>query len=175
MMRAKSPIYRHEHSPELKELLVPFARRYATLDGFRFREKWSEFVDDHAEVLARESSRLAKEGYAGGSCIDKAYCSARYYYRTRGGDEERSYPPHRRSPVPFSSEMLERLEAHLVESDPAVAPRLQYLDFIRQNAVLAIAEIDRLIAAGAVLTAEAAEQRLRRAYKSRCWRHRRGS
>jgi hypothetical protein len=62
-----------------------------------------------------------------------------------------------------------------VESDPAVAPRLQYLDFIRQNAALSIAEIDRLIAAGAVLTAEAAEQRLRRAYKSRCWRHRRGS
>ena len=38
------------------------------------------------------SSRLADEGYVGGSCIDKAYCSARYYYRTRGGDEERILP-----------------------------------------------------------------------------------
>jgi hypothetical protein len=175
VMRARSPIYRHEHSPELKGVLVPFARRYASLDGHRFREKWSEFVTDHADVLDRESSRLAGEGYAGGSCVDKAYCSARYYYRTRGGEDERSYPSRRRSPVPFSDEMLECLEAHVACSDPAVAPRLLYLDFIRLNAALAVEEVERLVETGTVLTAEAAEQRLRRAYKSRCWRRRRGS
>ncbi len=154
---------------------MPFAKRYATLDGSRFREKWSEFVAENSEVLEREAERLAEEGYAGGSCIDKAYCSARYYYRTRGGEDARGYPPHRQAPVPFSRAILASLEAHVVRSDHAVAPRLHYLAFIRENAALAAAEIDRLLAEGLVHTAEAAEQRLRRAYKSRCWRHRRRS
>ena len=56
------PVFRHDLSDELKSLVVPFARRYATLDGPRFRAQWATFVEENAAVLEREDVRLAAAG-----------------------------------------------------------------------------------------------------------------
>lgn len=165
------PVFRHDLSDELKSLVVPFARRYATLDGPRFRALWAGFIEEHAAVLEREDVRLEGAGRSRGAAA-KAYRSARYYYRNRGGTERR-YPSLRKPAMPLSAALAAAIEAHAATADPSTPPKVLYIAFLKANRVLAADELDVLVRCGEAATAEEAERRLRTLCRNRWWRWRR--
>lgn len=77
-----SSIYRFKFSPEFSTLLNNFAKIHEYDEQKDFKEAWEKWTEYNTDEIEKEENTHIDAGYKG-NILDKAYRSARYYYRKK--------------------------------------------------------------------------------------------
>lgn len=81
-----SNIYRFKLSKQLTDIIERFAIVHRDDDTDDFKEAWSEFCDQNADILDEEHQRLDRIGCKQ-DFHSKIYTSARYYYKNKSNED----------------------------------------------------------------------------------------
>ena len=80
--RKKKPVFRHEFTPAIFEMLKEFTTATNHLDRKSHKQAWTEWVAAHSDTIALEIDRLKQAGYTG-DALDKMFKTCRYYVSKR--------------------------------------------------------------------------------------------
>jgi hypothetical protein len=80
--RKKKPVFRHEFTPAIFEMLKEFTTATNHLDRKSHKKAWTEWVATHNDTIAQEIDRLKQAGYTG-DALDKMFKTCRYYVSKR--------------------------------------------------------------------------------------------
>ena len=101
-------------SDEIAQRFTYFATLHRYDDRKTFKENWNNWIvePDVAEAIAKETASLEQQGYQG-DILDKMFKSVRYYYRKKPAVPQA--PKQRKVYVSISSDILEKIDKHVVE------------------------------------------------------------
>lgn len=128
-------IYRFEFAGDFKAMLRDFANVHRHDSCADFKEAWREWKTELGEIYENEKCRLEELGFAG-DFDKKAFTSARYYFRNKGGNGTRQKETTtRRKYTTLGSEFLRMIDAHIqseIHRD-SFTPAVGYTRFYEEN------------------------------------------
>jgi len=125
-------IFRYKFADEVVEEIHRFAQIHRTDDRHQFKDAWTKWKDDNAQLVQCEVERLTSLNYRG-DVLDKMFKSARYYFRKKG--TEKKEPVSRRVYVSVSKDILLSVDRHIQNSmrREGFTPAKGYDDFCGTN------------------------------------------
>ena len=75
-------IYRYKFTQEFMDHVHTFSKIHQYDDRKVFKEAWIDWKEENESIITEEVSRLKILGYDG-DILDKAFKSARYYFRNK--------------------------------------------------------------------------------------------
>lgn len=106
------PIFRYKFSQSFMDILFPFSKIHQYDDRKKFKEAWTEWIEENADSVEIEVKRLEELDYRG-DMLDKMFKSARYYFRKKQGKKE-SKERHQYTSV--QKELLEAMNEHILKN-----------------------------------------------------------
>jgi hypothetical protein len=175
--------YRFKYSEEFTEPLSYFAKIHQYDDRHIFKEAWTEWTQENAQLIAIETERLITLQYKG-DILDKMFKSARYYYRKKQDpllkklDEDEKKPNADTNKLRgFSHNMLTKMDEHIMKQinshiNPntvvsTISPADAYSDFCQTHGQIIADEIRRFIEPNKKLDSEKISNKFKKTYKNR--------
>ena len=121
-------IFRFKFEETFAEELGVFAKTNKYADREDFKERWELWLEENADIVNTEKTRLETIGYTG-NVYEKMYKSARYYFRKKGAPNE---PRERRAYFTADKELLERIDQFL-ENIRDKSPKEGFASFCEDN------------------------------------------
>ena len=161
----KSKIYRYKFTDEFTSVLYTFSKIHQ-YDGRKdFKEAWDLWIEENAELVESEITRLTSIGYEG-DILDKMFKSARYYFRKKS--TEKKEPIKRRDYVGINNtllhEMDEHIQSNIINND--FKPSDAFAQFCRENQELLLEEVTNLCKIGLTDHIEI-KNKIKKTYKNR--------
>ena len=103
-------IYRYKFEDAFVEQLHRFSKIHQYDHRRDFKDAWTAWLDENAELVCDEVRRLTDLGYRG-DVIDKMFKSARYYFRKKS--TKKTEPCIRRNYVSVQKELLDEMDGHI--------------------------------------------------------------
>jgi len=161
-------IYRYKFAENVAAELDRFSKVHQYDDRVTFKEAWTEWTQDNADLVSGEVRRLTILG-CDGDIVDKMFKSARYYYRKKS--TVKKAPAERRTYVGVQKELLDAMDEYIQENNSK--PSVGFVDFCKAHMELLKAEIDILRANGITGRAEIRDK-IKKTYKNRYFMQIRG-
>jgi len=136
-------IFRYKFTPEFMNQLYEFAKIHQYDDRKAFKEAWVDWKEENEESMKREISRLGNLGYDG-NIEDKAFKSARYYFRKK--PTVKREPKERCKYISVSKNFIIEVDNHIERnmSNPDYKPSSGFSNFCQTNTELLKDEIINL-------------------------------
>lgn len=144
-----------------------FAKLHQYDDKNDYKEAWKEWTETNEELIERESRRLIELGYMG-DVKEKLYKSGRYYYRTKS--TQKTEPIKRRNYVGLTREFIDNIDQHINmhKENENYKPSEGYDDFCKRYIAELKSEIE-LIRQNGIVDASEISNKIKKAYKNRCF------
>jgi len=158
-------IYRFQFTDEFNVELSNFAKIHQYDHRKVFKEAWEVWLEDNANLVSSEVTRLTDMGYAG-DIIDKMFKSARYYYRKKS--TEKKALAERRQYVGVNKNLLAAMDNHIKKGliNANFKPSDGFDGFCKVNIDLLKEEVQMLCKNG-ITNPEEIKQKLKKTYKNR--------
>lgn len=152
MTKIHLPTHRYEFEDETMDLLREFSQLHQFDDRKQFKESWTDWQTQHADLIAAEIHRLTQNGFVG-DVADKMYKSARYYFRKKKPVVKQP----RKKTIGFSGSILTEIDLHIIGQIKSTmdkrmdvfmctfSPEQAYADFCETNQRIIQTEIARLL------------------------------
>jgi len=181
LLRLDISVYRFKLDPNIVHNIAQFAKEYQQVGRKVFQSEWRNWLSSNQDDVSRESDRLTRLGFRG-SPVDKMYKSARYYFRNKSDDLEKSAFPERakeenkRRYVPSSSSLRQSMDTHVEGHirDAHYTPATGFDHFCQTNVNVIRSEISALCARGETDPAAIAAK-MKKTYKNRYYQISRSS
>ena len=160
----ESKIFRYKFAHDVVEELHRFARIHRDDDRHQFKDAWKVWMEENAELVRAESTRLVSLNYTG-DVVDKMFKSVRYYFRKKS--TEKKEPTQRRDYVSVSKDMIQSVDRHIygnMESD-TYTPANGYDDFCQTHKDVLVECVTSLAQNG--FCVKEIQDKIKKTYKNR--------
>ena len=125
-------IFRYKFTEEFMQQIFEFSKIHQYDDRETFKEAWTDWLDENADVVSIETERLVNAGYLK-DVSNKMFKSARYYFRKK--PNVKNVPKERTSYIKIDGAMAANIEEH-VRMNVREKPSAAYLNFCESYSIL---------------------------------------
>lgn len=161
----EASIYRYKFTQEFMGALYEFSKIHQYDGRKNFKEAWIIWMENTAEMIDNEISRLSDIGYKG-DIKDKMFKSARYYFRKKSSCIIE--PCKRRNYISVEKELLDVMDRHIYEniSKNDYKPSVGFVNFCKENTSILKQEICKLVKQN-FTDVNMIQEKMKKTYKNR--------
>jgi hypothetical protein len=160
-------IYRYKFTDEFIEELYKFSKIHQYDHRKDFKNAWKLWIDENAQLILQESTRLIDLGYDG-DILNKMFTSARYYFRKKG--TEKKEPRMRCTYIGIQKELLDSMDNHINSNlnahEHSFKPSIGFMEFCNEHIELLQKEIELLIKNN-IVNSDEIKKKIKKTYKNR--------
>lgn len=156
--------FRFKFTDLFMDELSRFSKVHQYDDRHTFKDAWTTWTEDNADLVQTEVDRLTHLGYTG-NIIDKMFKSARYYFRTKTAPATSAAP--RKQYIRTNKELIDCIDSHIKSHlvSHSLKPQDGFIDFCETHADVFASAANNLANNG--LNATEIHNKIKKTYKNR--------
>ena len=156
--------FRFKFTDLFMDELSRFSKVHQYDDRHTFKDAWTAWTDDNADIVQTEVDRLTHLGYTG-NVIDKMFKSARYYFRTKTAPATNAAP--RKQYIRTNKELIDCIDSHIKSHlvSHSLKPQDGFIDFCDTHSDVFASAANNLANNG--LHATEIHNKIKKTYKNR--------